>query len=295
MTRPRQVIPRQFHLVTRRCTQRQFLLRPDDEINNAIAYCLADAAKRFEIDVLLTTVESNHHHTVIFDRHGRFPEFIEHFHKMVAKCVNTVRGRRENLWASGAACVTRLLDNETVLAKLAYTAGNPVKDLLVDRATQWPGLNGYRHLINGKPLRARRPRFFFRADRSWPEELTLTFVIPPELGEPDEVIAELETLVTALEEETRQLRRKSGAQVLGRKTILQQCWTASPDTIEPPRTLRPCFAGRRAARKDALREYNAFLAAYRDAFEEWRHGNPCVFPAGTYWLARFTPIGGGSK
>jgi putative transposase len=293
MTRPRQVIPNQFHLVTRRCTQQQFLLSPDAEINNAIAYCLADAAQRFEIDVLLITVESNHHHTVIFDRHGRFPEFIEHFHKMVARCVNTARGRRENLWASGEACVTRLLDYETILAKLAYTAGNPVKDLLVERATQWPGLTAYGYLINRKPLRTRRPRFFFRADRAWPDELTLTFAIPPELGDADEVIAELQVLVAALEEETKQLRQRTGARVIGRKAILQQHWRSSPTKVEAPRTLRPRFAGRRPARVEALTEYKEFLAAYRVAFEECRMGNACLFPAGTYWLARFTPLGCG--
>ncbi|HEX7843369.1 MAG TPA: hypothetical protein VF469_38115 [Kofleriaceae bacterium] len=32
---PRQVRPGQFYMVTRRCTQRQFLLRPDRETNNA--------------------------------------------------------------------------------------------------------------------------------------------------------------------------------------------------------------------------------------------------------------------
>jgi hypothetical protein len=41
---PRQVLPRQFYLITRRCTQRQFLLRPDGPTNNAFLYCLIDAA-----------------------------------------------------------------------------------------------------------------------------------------------------------------------------------------------------------------------------------------------------------
>ncbi len=294
MTRPRQVLARQFHLVTRRCTQRQFLLRPDDEITNAIAYCLADAAKRFGIDVLVATVESNHHHTVIFDRHGRFPQFIEHFHKMVAKCVNAARGRRENLWSSGEACVTRLLDYETVLAKLTYSAGNPVQDGLVERATQWPGLNGYRHLIHRKPLRARRPMFFFRRDGSWPDELTLTFAIPPELGNAEEVIAELKTRVAALEEDTIRIRRRSGARVLGRRAVLDQKWSTSPTTIEARRTLRPRFAGGRDARNKALGEYRVFLDTYRNAFEQWRSGKSCMFPPGTYWLARFTPIGSGT-
>ncbi|HEY0481255.1 MAG TPA: hypothetical protein VGD37_27255 [Kofleriaceae bacterium] len=50
---PRQVVPRQFYLITRRRTQRQFLLRPDAPTNHAFLYCLIDAASRCQIDVLL--------------------------------------------------------------------------------------------------------------------------------------------------------------------------------------------------------------------------------------------------
>jgi hypothetical protein len=50
---PRQVLPRQFYLVTRRCTQRRFLLRPDTATNSAFLYCLTTAALRSEIDILL--------------------------------------------------------------------------------------------------------------------------------------------------------------------------------------------------------------------------------------------------
>ena len=160
MTRPRQILPGEFYLLTRRCTQRQFLLRPDDIINNAIAYCLAVAAKRYNIIVLLALVESNHHHTVIYDRDGTAPEFIQHFHKLVARCINTRRRRRENVWSSAEACVTRLVDHEAVLDKLVYAAANPVQDGLVERAVQWPGINGYRQLINGKTIVAERPNFF---------------------------------------------------------------------------------------------------------------------------------------
>jgi len=50
---PRPVLARQFHLITRRCTQRQLLLRPDRETNNAFTYCLIEAALRYGIEVLL--------------------------------------------------------------------------------------------------------------------------------------------------------------------------------------------------------------------------------------------------
>ena len=49
----RQVLPRRFYLITRRCVQRQFLLRPDAATNNAFLYCLIHAALRSEVDVLL--------------------------------------------------------------------------------------------------------------------------------------------------------------------------------------------------------------------------------------------------
>jgi hypothetical protein len=73
---PRQVLPRQFYLITRRCNQRQFLLRPDTATNNAFLYCLIAAALRCEVDVLLPCAMSNHYHAVIYDRAGRYSEFI---------------------------------------------------------------------------------------------------------------------------------------------------------------------------------------------------------------------------
>src|SRR6266496_2947312 len=47
MSRPRQILPGRFYQVTRRCTQRQFLLRPDEITNQAFSYCLGEASQRF--------------------------------------------------------------------------------------------------------------------------------------------------------------------------------------------------------------------------------------------------------
>ena len=60
MSVPREVIAGRFYMINRRCTQRQFLMRPDVETNNAFVYCLAEAAQRFRIDVILPSVLSNH-------------------------------------------------------------------------------------------------------------------------------------------------------------------------------------------------------------------------------------------
>lgn len=295
VTRPRQVLPNQYYLLTRRCTQQQFLLRPDDDINNAIAYCLAVTAARCNITVLLATVESNHHHTVIYDRDGTCPQFLENFHKLVARCINARYGRTENVWASVEPCVTVLLDHETVLAKLAYTAANPVQDRLVERAVQWPGLNGYRHLLANRPLRATRPRFFFKRDGAMPAEATLEFTIPPELGKREDVIIELRERVEAIERATKASR--AGARVLGVRSVLAEDWRQCTRQAEKPGgavnrmpSIRPRFAGQREVRTEALIQFRDFLASYREARERWLAGRACVFPTGTYWMAKFTPM-----
>jgi putative transposase len=291
MSRPRQVLPGSFYLLTRRCTQRQFLLRPDEVTNNAFLYCLIEAALRFEIDLLLPMAESNHHHTVLYDRHGRVPQFAEHFHKMVARCLNVRWGRWENLWSADEMCLTRLETRDAVMDKLVYSATNPVKDHLVDKVTQWPGVNGYRHLISGLPLVARRPRYFFREDGAMPEAVSIALVIPQELGSAEAVINEVKSGVEAMELTVRAERLKTGKRVVGRRQVLAQSWRSAPTSIEPRRVLRPRFAGRGEARALALLAFREFLVEYRAARATWLGGGRATFPPGTYWLGRFAAVG----
>jgi hypothetical protein len=285
MSLPRQIFAGSFYLLTRRCTQRQFLLRPDEITNNTFLYCLIEAAQRHRIDILLPMAEANHHHTVIFDREGRAPQFVEHFHKMVARCMNARWGRSENLWAAEEVCLTRLLTRESVVKELIYAAGNPVKDHLVEKVIHWPGVNGYRQLVQGIPLRAVRPSHFFREDGAMPAVVELALEVPPELGPPEELIAELKAGIKALEKETRAARIACGKRVMGKKNIRAQSWKDSPRSTEPRGGLRPRFAGGGAVRVAALIAYRQFLVDYAAARRLWRTGAPAVFPPGTYWLA----------
>jgi len=291
MSKPRQVLAEQFYLITRRCTQRQFLMRPDEATNNAFVYCLAEAAQRFDIDILLPVAESNHHHTVIFDRHARCPQFIEHFHKMFARCQNALRGRFENLWAAEEPCVTVLVDRADVISKLIYAASNPVKDGLIERVQHWPGVNGYVRFLSGRTLRATRPHYFFRREGTMPAAVTLDLTIPPELGPPEEVRQAVKAGVEVVEQSKAEERRRSGARVVGRRRLLEQSWRDSPTTVAPRFTLRPRFAARAAAsRIAALVRYREFLADYRDARRQLLAGAEARFPRGTYWLRRFASV-----
>jgi REP element-mobilizing transposase RayT len=291
MSLPREVLPGQFYLITRRCQQRQFLLRPDAATNNAFTYCLIEAAQRCQVEVLLPCAMSNHHHVVIYDRAGRYPEFIEHFHKLVARSQNALRGRWENLWSAEQTCVVKLVDREAVIDKLVYTATNPVADHLVERVHHWPGINGLGALLGGHPLRATRPLHFFRSDGLMPDTLELPLTIPAALGPAAEVRSELRDRVRAVELERAAERARTGRRVLGRREVLAQSWCNCPASEEPRRNLRPQVAGRNKwARIEALLRNRAFTTEYASARERWRDGVPAVFPLGTYWLHRFASV-----
>jgi putative transposase len=291
MSRPRQVLSGAYYLITRRCTQRQFLLRPDPETNNAYLYCLIEAALRFQIDLLVMCMMSNHHHLVIRDRFGRYPEFIEHLHRMIARSQNALRGRWENFWASGQTSVVQLVNREDVLRKVAYTATNPVKDQLVERIEHWPGINGYRALMTGEMLTAERPRHFFRADGPMPARVTMQVEFPEELGDSAVLAAELEMMVREIEQKAVTARLRTGGRVFGRAEILRQSWKDSPETVVSRRQMSPRIAARSTwARIEALAQNRIFVRAYAEARALWLAGVDTVFPAGTYWLRRFAAV-----
>ena len=275
-------------MVTRRCTQRQFLLRPDREMNNAFVYCLGVASDRTGTDILGFTQMSNHLHDGVFDRHGTAPAFYEHFHKLLAKCVNSLRGRWENVFASGQTSVVRLETREALVEKLVYIFANPVLDGLVERVEDWPGASGYRAFLDGTPLRAWRPRHFFAEDGDMPEEITLEISIPPELGERAAIVEAVRAGVTAVEAEEARKRAAAGTKVLGRYGVLRQSWRDSPTSREPRRGLRPTIAARNLwARLEAIQRKREFTRAYRKARRALLDGAPIPFPDGTYWLRRF--------
>ena len=294
MSLPREVLPGCTYMITRRCSERRFLLRPDHETNNAFLYCLAVAAQRFGIQVIFTYAAANHHHTGIFDPDGRYPEFLAYFHKYVAKCQNALRGRFENFWSSEHASVVRLVQRDDILEKMIYTLTNPVKDPLVAHVREWPGVNSYGATVDGTALTATRPAHFFRKDGTMPAVVTLTVARPQGFEEMSakEFAALIKARVAAAEKSAAADRRAKGINVLGRERILKQDWRARPKSAEAHFKLSPRIAAKNKwARIEAITRNMDFLAAYFAAKDEFRKGSrDVVFPAGTWWLRKYVKV-----
>ncbi|MFL5304209.1 MAG: hypothetical protein ACJ8F1_03300, partial [Polyangia bacterium] len=271
---------------------RQFLMRPDPTTNNAFVYCLSVAATRYGIEILFTAAMSNHHHTGIYDRLGNYPDFLAYFHKLFAKCQNALRRRWENFWSSEQTSVVRLLDPEDVLAKMTYALTNPVKDGLVECAHHWPGVTSLNCVLHNKEMSARRPEHFFREDGPMPTSVSLKTHRPPgfeDLSDEEFRTAVLER-VTQVERDHGAERQRTRRVVVGRKGVLSQRPTDRPTTREPRRELDPRLAAANKWRRiEALLRNRAFRDAYTAARAAFTAGvRDVIFPAGTYWLRRFS-------
>lgn len=247
--------------------------------------------KRYQMEVLMVAVQSNHQHLVIYDRLGNFPEFTEYLHKLIARSQNALRGRWENFWSSEEMSVVQLVNHQDVIAKMIYSAANPVQDRLVERVHKWPGVNGYVHLLRERPFTARRPSHFFRPHGPMPATVTFRLTIPVELGDASAVRAQVSAGVQSIEDALALKIRSGASRVVGARNILRQDWRASPATVEVRRNLRPRIAAMNLGDRLAALEIDAaFLAAYRHARRRWSAGLEAVFPAGTYWLRRFAAV-----
>ncbi len=291
VTLPRPVIPNTASMVTRRCTQRQYLLTPSAECNNAVLYCIIVAAQKTGVTVLDFMAMPNHLHDALFNGTGKLVEFYTEFHRNLAKCRNAQLGRWENFFDSSQTNVVSLESEDALFDKMVYIATNPVLAGLVERVEDWPGAFGYLALITGEPLRATRPKDFFDPDGDMPAEVSMTLRIPPELGDHDAFVAKLKRLVDSTVENERWKREQTGQKVLGRNAVMRRSWRESPTSKAPRRGLRPTIAGKDLwKRLEAIQRKQEFVERYRIARQALLAGAPIPFPYGTYWLKRFMNV-----
>jgi putative transposase len=281
VTAPRQVLPGTTYLVTRRCAQRQFLLKPGSLVNQLFLYVLAVAAARYGILVHAICVVSNHYHLVVTDPDARLPAFHQFLDALVARALNALHGRWEVFWAPNSYSAVALATPEDVLEKCAYALANPVSAGLVRHGHEWPGLWSAPEQIGGSPLVVRRPEHFFDPEGSMPESATLQLEPPPGFASTEEFQKALSAATAAKEEDARAHVR---GRFLGATGVLAQKPTARPRPGEPRRGLNPRLACRdKWKRIECIRRLRDFLDAYRAAWARWCADDPDVrFPAGTY-------------
>jgi REP element-mobilizing transposase RayT len=286
VSHPRRILPGETYLITRRCYQRTFRLRPSAETNRIFLYCLAFAAERTGVLLHAACVMSNHHHLVVSDPRGVLPDFLRELHRLTAKALNASQGQWENLWAAEPCNVVRLITDEDVEDKIAYVVANPVAGGLVKQPEQWPGVVAW----GEKKLRVERPKSYFQEEGTCPQTLTLSFERPRSLdGRPAGLREWKERVGRTIEAKVAEAHRKvvqAGREFLGRAQVLAESFIRRAQTYEVRFGVSPTFAAKAHSVREALgRAERYFRKRYQRALAEWKQGvRAVVFPAGTWWM-----------
>lgn len=282
VTAPRRILPGKTYAVSRRCSQRQFLLRPSKLTNEIFLFVLAVAASRYGVQVHAFCVMSNHYHLLVTDPFARLPEFQQYLDALVARAVNASLGRWETFWGPPTYSAVRLEAPRDVVRKAAYLLANPVAAGLVRRGKLWPGLWSDPGRF-GQTIEVQRPGVFFSANGAMPEKITLELTPPPGFASVEEF---RDQVVAALAEQEAEAQQSVGHKFVGVARVLAQHPSGRPSSWEPRRKLSPRVAAKDTGqRARALQEDKDFVRDYREALAERRAGKPnVVFPAGTYLL-----------
>ncbi len=287
MTPPRRVLPGTTYLVTRRCSERRFFLRPSEVTSEIFLYVLAVAARRYDVLVHAFCVLSNHCHLIVTDSSGQLPAFMQYLDSLVARAVNASLGRFEGFWATdGSYSAVEPVDPEDVVAKTAYVLANPVAAGLVRRGAEWPGLWTAPEQIGVAKLTAKKPKVFFDPKSYMPAAVELELTVPPGFPSAAAFRSLLSVALRELEEKHQAEAASQNRRFLGVARVLAQSPFARPPVGEPRFELKPRIAARdKWKRIEGIYRLKTFLREYRQAWVERRSGAVNVrFPAGTYLL-----------
>ena len=235
---------------------------------------------------------STHVHYVVTDSHGRLPQFLAMFHRIVALGIKIIRQREGAVWDRSQTSVVQLCTREAIIEKIAYTLANPVQAGLVRHAHEWPGAKTTANDIGNKSLQATRPQQLFRANNNnWVENAAIAVSLPPCIAaaEAQKFRSDIHAELMKLEASAHALIPKH--KVLGVKRVLKMNPEQRVTSHEPIRQLNPTFAvgrGNHEALVQAKKTLRDFRQRYRRALDAWRSGDRAViFPAGTYAMRVF--------
>jgi putative transposase len=286
MTTARQILPGTTYLVTRRCSERRYFLRPSKGTNEIFRYVLGVAAARYDIQIHAYCVLSNHFHLVVTDPHARLPAFHRYLDGLVARATNRSLRRWESFWDPDSYSAVRLETAESVLEKMVYVLANPVAAGLVRHGRDWPGLWSDPRMIGSDPLLSERPQGFFRKRGTMPASTRMPLDRPPGF-ESDQAFDEtLRRALRRAEELAAAELGRAGRSFLGVARVLALKPSARPAPDEPRRVLSPRVATRNKWKRiEALLRLAEFGRAYRAALAAWRAGvRDTVFPPGTWQM-----------
>ena len=282
MSRPLRMLDSSaIYLTTIRCLHGRLFMRPSRETYEVLGGVLARAVRLHGIEIFAFNFASNHLHLIVRAPRGNLPQFMQYLLSNISKKIGALVNWRGAFWERRYSAQP-LLDDVALLDKVRYVLAHGVKEGLVRRCADWPGLSALPLMRDGQPrtfrwlnwtrrCRSAQPsKRGSRLDERWAEdeELRLTSLPVHGFGRLSVVRQFLDECVRAIEQEARLAYRT----VMGAGRVCAQ-----PPQRRPPRPERSptpwCHTTVRQLRDEFMEQYRSFATAFLEASAAWRQGN----------------------
>src|SRR5882757_5480322 len=139
--------------VTCRAVQGRFLFRPGPALNDLVVGVLGRAQCRYETTISAVFVMSSHVHLLLVVDDAEEPAaFMRYLKSKLAREVNRLTGWRGPVFDRRYEMTVVTDEDAAQIERLAYVLSQSVKENLVERVSQWPGVHSAGALIEGTPL-----------------------------------------------------------------------------------------------------------------------------------------------
>jgi hypothetical protein len=212
----------------------------------------------------------------------------------LAKEVGRLVGWREKIFGRRYQSIPISSEEWAQVARLRYVLSHGVKEGLVEKVTQWPGVHCAHALLTGATVEGhwydRTQEYAARRRNQTVDPMQFATLEVLELSPlpcwkhlPVETQRRLvAAMVADIEQEAAARRERTGSQVLGVSAILGQHPFDRP--ARSKKSPAPLFhAATKRARDELYAAYAWFVDAYRQASEKLRSGiREVAFPAGSF-------------
>ncbi len=139
--------------VTTRTVHGRFLLAPSEELNDLIIGALGRAQELYPVRLVAFAFASGHYHLLLqVDDTRQLSSFMNHFNSNLAREGGRLTDWREKFWSRRFQAIPISDEPQAQIERLAYILSHGVKEGLVERIRDWPGVSVVPALLDGTPL-----------------------------------------------------------------------------------------------------------------------------------------------
>jgi hypothetical protein len=219
--------------VTTRTVQGRFLLRPSLLLSAIILGVLARYVLRYGVRCIAFAFVSSHYHLLLeVDDARQLSRFMNAFNSKLAREIGRLTGWREKIWSRRYQAIVVSGEETAQIDRFKYVLSHGVKENLVERLRDWPGVHAVRAFLEDEILEGlwfdrtqeyaarQRGETFDRLQFATPEILVLEPLPCWKDLDPKTRQERIASVVQEIEEQAAAARKRAGIHPAGAAAVL---------------------------------------------------------------------------